>query len=98
MQRLQRSHRRIDRLLRSLFDTLTLETGRPLRLSASEVALGDRLVWEGRASGWWDRDALYRVIENLLLNAAKYSEPTSPIWARIASSLHGCRQRAHTCQ
>ena len=98
IERLQRSHRRIDRMLRSLLDSLTLESGRPLQLRAEEVslhnlvaevvaenvaALEGRVAWEGQARGWWDRDAVYRVVENLLLNAAKYGRPQTPIWCRI---------------
>lgn len=102
--RLQRSNRRLDRLLRSLLDTLSLDAGRPLRLQASfvelhalvaevvaenEAALGERVAWEGSASGWWDRDALFRVVENLLLNAVKYGEPASPIWCRVETGADG---------
>ncbi|WP_162241763.1 ATP-binding protein [Pseudorhodoferax sp. Leaf267] len=48
-----------------------------------DSVLGGRLAWEGTATGWWDRDAIYRVIENLTLNAAKYGLPASPILCRI---------------
>ena len=100
IDRLQRSHRRIDRMLRSLLDTLTLDSGGTLHLQADSVALhdvveeviaenaaalGGRAAWEGSAQGWWDHDALYRVIENLLLNAAKYGTPLTPIWCRISA-------------
>ena len=102
--RLQRSNRRLDRMLRSLLDTLSLDAGRPLRLQASfvqlhalvadvvaenEAALGERVAWEGAASGWWDRDALFRVVENLLLNAVKYGERASPIWCRMEAGADG---------
>lgn len=97
--RLQRSHRRLDRLLRSLLDSLSLDSGRPLSLSASSFAmehlvaeivadsaqmLAPRVVLEGAAQGWWDRDALFRVLENLILNAVKYGDPGAPIECRIA--------------
>lgn len=104
LARLQRSNRRLDRLLRSLLDTLSLDAGRPLRLQAcfvefqallaevvaeNEAALGARVAWEGSASGWWDRDALFRVVENLLLNAVKYGAPASPIWCRLTTTADG---------
>lgn len=98
LERLQRSHRRLDRMLRSLLDALALDGGRPLSLRASQVSL-HQLVWavvdenrgplgarvcvEGEATGWWDQDALFRVLENLLLNAVKYGEPETPIVCRI---------------
>jgi signal transduction histidine kinase len=99
IERLQRSHRRIDRMLRSLLDALTLGSGGTLHLRADAVVLhdvveeiisenagilGGRVAWEGRAQGWWDKDAVYRVVENLLLNAAKYATPLTPIWCRIS--------------
>ncbi|WP_326540471.1 sensor histidine kinase [Pseudorhodoferax sp.] len=98
VQRLQRSNRRLDRLLRSLLDTLALDAGRSLRLKPSQLelhalvadviaenesALGERVAWTGAAEGWWDRDALFRVVENLLLNAVKYGDRASPVWCRI---------------
>jgi|GEM_PF-2951972 len=98
VERLQRSHRRLDRMLRSLLDSLALGGGQPLHLrteavtlqdvvadvvSENSALLEDRVAWEGEAQGWWDRDAVYRVIENLLLNAAKYGRPETPIWCRI---------------
>lgn len=104
VERLQRSHRRLDRLVRSLLDALALEAGRALRLTPApvalhelvadvlaenEAALSDRLVLEGRAQGWWDRDALFRVIENLVLNAAKYGARASPIWCRLRETPDG---------
>jgi signal transduction histidine kinase len=98
VERLQRSHGRIDRMLRSLLDSLTLEGGQPLHLRAGAVSLHElvaevmaenpstmdgRVAWEDEAQGWWDRDAVYRVIENLLLNAAKYGRAQTLIWCRI---------------
>ncbi len=102
--RLQRSNRRLDRLLRSLLDTLALDGGKAPTLKATpvdlhalvaevvaenEAALADRVAWDGAASGCWDRDALFRVVENLLLNAVKYGEPASPIWCRIGETSDG---------
>lgn len=104
-QRLQRSHRRLDRLLRSLLDSLTVSAGRPLTLSATtcslrevvsdvlaenDATLVERVLCEGDTQGWWDRDALFRVIENLLLNAVKYGTPASPISCRIAVEDDAC--------
>ncbi|MBL0727206.1 sensor histidine kinase KdpD [Piscinibacter sp. HJYY11] len=98
LQRLQRSHRRLDRLLRSLLDSMTVSAGKPLALkmgpcalhelvaevvAENEAALAGRLSCEGEAHGWWDRDAMLRVIENLVLNAVKYGDRDSPIVCRI---------------
>ena len=101
LARLQRSHTRLDRLLRTLLDSLAIEQGRHLPLDASAVALaalvrdvveendtvlGPRVAVEGDADGWWDRDALFRVVENLLLNAVKYGDAASVIECRISRS------------
>ena len=96
--RLRRSHRRLDRLFRSLLDSLVVGSGQPLTFHATGFALDDlvrevvdenesmlagRVTCDGTAEGFWDRDALFRVIENLLLNAVKYGEPQTPIPCRI---------------
>lgn len=98
ISRLQRSHRRLERLFRSLLDSLVVGAGqqlafRPSRfgmdalvrevVAENEGVLAARVTCEGAAEGWWDRDALFRVIENLLLNAVKYGEPATSIACRI---------------
>lgn len=106
--RLQRSHRRIDRLLRFLLDSLALDSGRGLRLQPSPVELvallhevieeneellRDRVVVEGEPlQGWWDHDALFRVVENLLMNVVKYGLAGGRIWCKIEALADG---RAH---
>jgi signal transduction histidine kinase len=100
--RLQRSHRRLERLLRSLLDNLALDSGQELRFQAAsvalealvrdvveenETALRGRVDLQGEATGWWDPDALFRVIENLLLNAVKYGEPGTPLTVRITPGV-----------
>jgi signal transduction histidine kinase len=97
--RLQRSHRRLERLLRSLLDSLVLDGGQQLALQPAPIsldalvrdvveendaALRDRVDVQGDAAGWWDPDALFRVMENLLLNAVKYGAHGTPIRIRIA--------------
>ena len=104
--KVQRSHRRIDRLLRSLLDGLSMEAGRTLQLQLADVrldalvqevvadndsTLAGRVVLRGAAEGRWDRDALFRVIENLLLNAVKYGAPDSQIHCEIQDSKSGAR-------
>jgi signal transduction histidine kinase len=98
VQRLQRSHRRLERLLRSLLDSLALGAGQTVQLRVAAVSLDAvardvieenegalrlRVDLQGQADGWWDADALFRVLENLLLNAVKYGEPRAPIHCRI---------------
>lgn len=92
--RLQRSHRRLERLLRSLLDNLALDSGQPLSfhpvlveldavardvIEENDSALRGRVDLQGHATGWWDAEAMFRVIENLLLNAVKYGAPHTPI-------------------
>ncbi len=100
LQRLQRSHRRVDRLLRALLDSLALDSGqphsfRPVQLTLegvvqevieeNEAPLRGRVDLQGKALGWWDHDALFRVIENLLLNAVKYGDSGTPIRCEVAT-------------
>ncbi len=97
--RLQRSHQRLDRLFRSLLDGMVVGAGqdltfRPSRfelgalvrevVSENDAVLAGRVSCEGQAEGFWDRDALFRVVENLLLNAVKYGDPGAPISCRVA--------------
>lgn len=99
LERLQRNHRRIDRLLRSLLDSLSIEDEQELALRPSHFDLGElvrevvdendaRLARRTRiraeqVAGWWDRDALFRVVENILLNALKYGAPAAQIVCRV---------------
>lgn len=100
IDRVERSHRRLDRLLRTLMDALAAEgTGSvvvspgPCRLGdlvddvirEHESMLGTRVIRQGQAAGVWDCDALTRVMENLLLNAQKYGTPGTPITCRIST-------------
>ena len=94
VSRLQRSHQRLDRLFRSLLDSLVVGSGQPLTfhpsrfglddlvrevISENEAVLAARVTCEGAVTGCWDRDALFRVVENLLLNAVKYGHADTPI-------------------
>jgi signal transduction histidine kinase len=105
LARLQRSHSRLDRLLRTLLDSLAVGEGQQLSMRPSQVqldevvrevvgenepVLGHRVALEGTAQGWWDRDALFRVIENLLLNAAKYGDGSAAIACAIGQPQAHC--------
>jgi signal transduction histidine kinase len=106
LARLHRSQRRIERLLRSLLDCLTIHNGRDWTIHASyidlaglvneviaehEELLGDRVIVEGGSlHGWWDHDALFSVVENLLLNAVKYGMESGEIACRL-EALRGDR-------
>ncbi|HEX8885068.1 MAG TPA: ATP-binding protein, partial [Noviherbaspirillum sp.] len=39
----------------------------------------------GPVEGWWDRDAMRRVVENLVGNALKYGRPGAPVRIAIDS-------------
>src|SRR5690606_36342724 len=52
-------------------------------------AHGDRFIIEGAPiQGYWNGDAFQRAVENLLGNAIKYGDATSPIWIRM-EDIHG---------
>ena len=104
LARLDRNHHRLDRLLRTLLDRLTVGEGEPLKLRATECRMEDivqeviadneamlagRVTLDGQAAGWWDRDALFRVVENLLVNAVKYGDREATIACRIGRAPDG---------
>jgi signal transduction histidine kinase len=100
IDQLERSHRRLDRLLRSMLDNFSVAAGRSIRLNPSLFGLQDlilevvaenagtlesRVSVSGDAQGFWDREALFRVVENLLMNARKYGSADAPIRCLVLS-------------
>ena len=99
--RIINNSQRMDRMIQDLLDAAVFQSGERLKLHLShfdvvEVAAevcdqlaeiyGARFEVLGAAvHGWWDRDAMKRVIENLVGNALKYGAPDSPIRIRINS-------------
>ena len=95
---------RMDRMIEDLLDVTMFQNGERLNLHLSGFDImevvkevqeqlaercGARLLVAGRAiSGWWDRDAMKRVLENLLDNALKYGRPETPIRVDV-SDTHG---------
>jgi signal transduction histidine kinase len=93
---------RMDRMVQDLLDTAVFESGEQLRLQLSAFDImdvvrevqdqlveqyGSRLEIRGLpVNGWWDRDAMKRVLENLLNNALKYGAPDTVIRVRIECS------------
>jgi K+-sensing histidine kinase KdpD len=93
---------RMDRMIQDLLDVTIFQNGERLNLHLSSFGImevvkevqeqlaetcGARLQVAGDAiSGWWDRDAMKRVLENLLDNALKYGAPGTAIQVRIVSS------------
>jgi signal transduction histidine kinase len=95
---------RIDSMTKDMLDCMKLQRGERLVLNLSQFdvletakevceqshANGDtRIELAGKSIiGWWDRDAIRRVIENLIGNALKYGASTTPV--RIAiNAQHG---------
>ena len=97
---LQRMSGMVDELL----DTMAFHSGQNVQLSMGSVdilevmkevqadavgAHGPRVEVEGaRVTGYWDRAALKRAVENLVANAVKYGADDSPIGIRI-DAVHG---------
>lgn len=93
---------RMDRMIQDLLDVTVFQSGERLHLHLSNFDImdvvkevrdqlaeicGSRLQVVGQAiGGWWDRDAMKRVLENLLDNALKYGTPESTIRVQLASS------------
>ena len=93
---------RMDRMIEDLLDVTMFQNGERLNLHLSSFDImdvakevqeqlaetcGARLQLIGSAiSGWWDRDAMKRVLENLLDNALKYGKSEVAIRVRISYS------------
>jgi signal transduction histidine kinase len=93
---------RMDRMIQDLLDAAVFQNGEQLQLQLSAFDMmdvvrevqeqlaeqyGSRLEIRGLpVSGWWDRDAMKRVLENLLNNAFKYGAPDTVIRIRIECS------------
>ncbi|MGY8539852.1 sensor histidine kinase [Paracidovorax citrulli] len=101
LARLQRSHKRLDRMLKASLDKIALDSGKEMAANKSLVdlhsvidevvsenlaVLEERVTIEGHGTGHWDADAIFRVVENLLLNALKYGNPGTVIECSIQSS------------
>lgn len=103
-EKIIKNHRRMEKMINNLLDTMTLKTGGRLQLHlqlcdihtiVSEVVHDFEHQQEntfeiegGSVEGYWDADALRRSIENLISNAIKYGDPKSPITISI-KTLHG---------
>jgi signal transduction histidine kinase len=90
---------RMDKMIQSLLDAMLFESGERLQLQLSNfdvlqvvqevhdeavIKHGRRFeILGGPATGWWDRDAMKRALENVLGNAVKYGTPHSQIRMKI---------------
>lgn len=87
--------KRVDEMIRTLLDSMANQGGQrmPLQLTHFDIAevvkevqvqvgtayRGHLQIFGGSVKGWWDRDAIGRVIDNLVGNAAKYGNTRKPI-------------------
>jgi signal transduction histidine kinase len=94
LETMRRNVGRADQMLRELLDTAALQSGEHLRLQLGEVALlalvnevvrdaplhsGGYTVHGDPVTGYWCQASLRRALENLLRNAVKYGDPTTPV-------------------
>jgi signal transduction histidine kinase len=93
---------RMDGMIQNLLDAMVFHTGERLRLKIEHFDVhelaremcdqftavhGHRFELRGKTvEGYWDREALKRVIENLLGNAVKYGDPDTVIRVAINSA------------
>jgi signal transduction histidine kinase len=86
---------RMDTMIRSLLDSMAMQSGARLHLTIEHFDVGDVLrevqsqiaaadnvrfhIHGHSVKGWWDRDAIKRAIENLIGNALKYGDRTGAV-------------------
>jgi len=94
-KRIVDNSQRMDRMIQDLLDAAVFQSGERLRLHLDRCDIlavvrevcdplvevyGPRFEIAGvPVEGWWDRDAMRRVVENLVGNALKYGRPDAPI-------------------
>jgi len=99
MLRARRNLGRIDGMMHELLDTMMFDGGSALSLHLSNFEItevvnevqADRMAREGLrihitgqpVTGWWDRSAIKRTVENMIGNAIKYGASESPITIKI---------------
>jgi signal transduction histidine kinase len=102
-KRIVDNSQRMDRMIQDLLDAAVFQSGERLRLHLDRCDIlgvvrevcdqlvevyGPRFEIVGApVEGWWDRDAMRRVVENLVGNALKYGKPDAPIRI-VIDSLH----------
>lgn len=100
--RVLKNARRADRMIQNMLDASVVQVGERLAVNLSLgnlqdiviEAIGERPIQERKRivteltsiTGFWDVDALQRSIENLISNAFKYGEASTPITISIKES------------
>jgi signal transduction histidine kinase len=101
-RRIAKNGERIGTMLGELLDTLSVQAGGRLKLALEQFdlyALAEGVAERARdyqgadvrlsgtsVTGWWNRSALERVLENLVGNAYKYGDRGTPIEVTVGSS------------
>jgi signal transduction histidine kinase len=102
--RIAENANRIDRMTQDLLDASRVRFGERLTLEVAECEIyqlvqdtladlatlhGNRFQLKGTPiQGFWNRDALRRAVENLVVNAIKYGSSTTPITV-VVKNAHG---------
>lgn len=93
---------RMDNMIQNLLDSMTSHVGQRMQLQLTYCDIAEVIkevqlqvatthavrfqTFGTSAKGWWDRDILKRVIENLVGNAVKYGDMTRPIRISFAEA------------
>jgi len=101
-RRIAKNGERIATMLGELLDALSVQAGDRLKLTLEQFdlyALAENVAERARdyqgadvrlagtpVTGWWNRSALERALENLVGNAHKYGDPGTPIDVRVGES------------
>ena len=94
--------RRMDGMIQDLLDSMALPGGQPMHLALTCFDIADVVTevqlqaatahavrfqtFGASVKGWWDRDILKRIVENLVGNAVKYGDMTKPIRISFAEA------------
>lgn len=109
--RVLKNVRRADRMIQDMLDASVVQVGERLSVRITEAdaqdivneAIGERPASERKrivtelisVKGFWDVDALQRSVENLISNAFKYGDPTTPITISIQESHERVMMSVH---
>lgn len=100
--RILKNVKRTDRMIQDMLDASVVQVGEPMAINITQgdmdeivlAAIGEReeneksrLAYKGNSvKGFWDCDSMQRSIENLIGNAFKYGDDSTPVTIEVRTS------------